>query len=68
MLHGSGVVAVVPVQDDWVKEVGEHLRGAATHTRFELVKRKSKDGWPHFAGEIISALFARNQKQLLSCI
>lgn len=27
--HGSGVVAVVPVLDDWVKEVGEHLRGAA---------------------------------------
>lgn len=27
--HGFGVVAVVPVLDDWVKEVGEHLRGAA---------------------------------------
>lgn len=27
--HGSGVVAVVPVLDDRVKEVGEHLRGAA---------------------------------------
>lgn len=40
---------------------------SSRHTRWgsSFQKRKSKDGWPHLAGEIISALFARNQKQLL---
>lgn len=55
--HGSGVVAVVPVFDDWVKEVCEHLSGAAD--TLGEVKAVKKDGWPHMAGEIISTLFAR---------
>lgn len=27
--HGSGVIAVVPVFDDGVKEVGKHLEGTS---------------------------------------
>lgn len=67
--HGFGVVAVVPVLDDRVKEVGEHLRGTADTlgTGLPFKRRKSNDGWSRLAGEIISALFARNKEKNSYC-
>lgn len=34
--HGSGVVAVVPVFDDRVKEVSEHLEGTVNNRHYEV--------------------------------
>lgn len=65
--HGSGVIAIVPVLDDGVKEVGEHLRAAAdTRVAGRAFKRGSQTtGWSRLAGEVISTLFARNQKTVI---